>query len=209
RDLISGVDVWLNNPRRPQEASGTSGQKVALNGGINLSVLDGWWCEGYDGKNGFAFGDREDYSDLEELDSWDSDAIYDILENDLIPLYYKRGDDGIPHDWIKMMKNSMVSLSPVFNTFRMVKDYTNKMYLPAIKQGEEFAKNDFALARDFSGWRDKMNHLWSQITVQIDESIDPDHEIVLKYNEPLKLRAKVHLGEIDPSEVKVQVYLIN
>lgn len=208
RDLISGVDVWLNNPRRPQEASGTSGQKVALNGGVNFSVLDGWWCEGYNGKNGFAFGDREDYQDHEELDSWDSKAIYDILENDIIPLYYDRGEDGLPHAWIKMMKNSIQSISPVFNTHRMVKDYINKLYLPAIKQGEEFSEDNFALANEYSAWCEKMEKLWSQIRLEPDESINLEKEIILKYNDPIKLKAKIALGEVQPNEVKVQVYLI-
>lgn len=208
RDLISGVDVWLNNPRRPQEASGTSGQKVALNGGVNFSVLDGWWCEGYNGKNGFAFGDREDYRDHEELDSWDSQAIYDILENDIIPLYYDRGEDRLPHAWIKIMKNSIQSISPVFNTHRMVKDYVNKLYLPAIKQGEEFSEDNFALANEYSAWCEKMEKLWSQIRLEPDESINLQKEIILRYNDPIKLRAKIALGEIQPNEVKVQVYLI-
>lgn len=208
RDLISGVDVWLNNPRRPQEASGTSGQKVGMNGGINFSVLDGWWCEGYNGKNGFAFGDREDYRDREELDEWDSEAIYDILENDIIPLYYERGEDKLPREWIKMMKNSILSIAPVFNTRRMVKEYITRLYIPAIKQGEEISADNFVTAREFSGWCEKMERLWSQIEVELDEPADLNQEIILKYNEPLKIRVKVKPGEIDPSEMKVQVYLV-
>lgn len=207
RDLISGVDVWLNNPRRPQEASGTSGQKVGMNGGVNFSVLDGWWVEGYNSKNGFAFGDREDYRDLDELDHWDSEGIYDILENDLIPLYYDHNEEGLPTKWIKMMKESIITVSKNFNTHRMVKDYVNKLYQPAIKQGEEFAKNDYELAREFSNWREKMQHNWSQVDVQLNDNIDPEQEINLKYNEAFKLGAKVKLGSIDPSEVRVQVFL--
>ena len=208
RDLVSGVDVWLNNPRRPQEASGTSGQKVGMNAGINFSVLDGWWVEGYNGKNGFAFGDREDYSELDELDSWDSDAIYDILENDLAPLYYDRGDDGLPNGWIDMMKHSLATVSPMFNTHRMVKDYVNQMYIPALIQGQEFAKDHFALAKEFSSWREKMGSSWASVAAHIDDSIDLEKEIVLKFNDPIKLRAIVNLGDIHPSEIKVQVYMI-
>ncbi len=207
RDLVSGVDVWLNNPRRPQEASGTSGEKVGMNGGINLSVLDGWWCEGYNGKNGFAFGDREDYQSTEELDTWDSEAIYDILENDLIPIYYDRAEDGLPHEWIKMMKNSLLTISPVFNTYRMVKEYAEKLYLPAIRQGDEFSMEDFMLAKDYSAWCDRLETQWSQVKITLEDSINLNEEIVLKFNEPIKLRAKVELGEIQPAEVKVQVYL--
>nr|HQV31412.1 alpha-glucan family phosphorylase [Calditrichia bacterium] len=156
RDLVSGVDVWLNNPRRPQEASGTSGQKVGMNGGINFSVMDGWWVEGYNAKNGFAFGDREDYTSLDELDSWDSDAIYDILENDLAPMYYGKDKDGIPTEWIQMMKHSIYTVSSQFNTQRMVKDYTNQMYLPALNNGRVFRGDNFAQAHDYIKWREHL-----------------------------------------------------
>ncbi|RMH79012.1 MAG: glycosyltransferase family 1 protein [Calditrichaeota bacterium] len=207
RDLVSGVDVWLNNPRRPQEASGTSGQKVGMNAGINLSVLDGWWCEGYNGKNGFAFGDQEDYLDYEELDTWDSNAIYDILENDLVPMYYERDEVGLPRNWIRMMKHSLASIVPVFNTYRMVKEYIQKMYIPAIQQGEQFAQNGYAFAREYTRWKEHITQNWSQVRIDIDREFHSE-EIVLKYNEPFKLKARVHLGSIDPADIKVQVFLI-
>lgn len=206
RDLISGVDVWLNNPRRPQEASGTSGQKVGLNGGINFSVLDGWWVEGYNGKNGFAFGDREDYRSLEELDNWDSEAIYDIMENDLAPIYYKRGADGLPTDWIKMMKHSIASVMPNFNTHRMVKDYVNQLYQPAIRQGEKYSHDSYQLAKEYAAWCEKMQQQWMNVHVELTD-MNLNEEIVLQYNDPLKIRAKIKIGEIDPADVKVQVYL--
>jgi starch phosphorylase len=206
RDLISGVDVWLNNPRRPQEASGTSGQKVGLNGGINFSVLDGWWVEGYNGENGFAFGDREDYRSLEELDNWDSEAIYDILENDLVPMYYNRGADGLPHDWIKMMKHSIASVMPQFNTHRMVKDYVQQLYIPAIKNGERFAQDDYLLAKEYTAWCEHIQKNWKNVRVELMD-LDLSEEIVLHYNEPVKVKAKLFLGDIDPADVKVQVYL--
>ena len=207
RDLVSGVDVWLNNPRRPQEASGTSGQKVGMNGGINLSVLDGWWVEGYNGRNGFAFGDREDYIDLDELDSWDSEAIYDILENDLAPLYYSRGEDGLPSEWIQMMKHSLATVSPNYSTHRMVKDYATKMYAPAIQLGQEFRKDGFARTREYIAWKEKVERSWSQLELSLVQNGQPVDDIVLKYNDPLMVRARVALGDLDPGEVKVQVYL--
>ncbi len=206
RDLISGVDVWLNNPRRPQEASGTSGQKVGLNGGINFSVLDGWWVEGYNGENGFAFGDREDYRSLEELDNWDSEAIYDILENDLVPKYYNRGEDGLPHEWIKMMKHSIASVMPQFNTHRMVKDYVQQLYIPAIKNGERFAQDDYLLAKEYTAWCEKIQRNWNNVRVELMD-FDLSEEVVLHYNESVRVKAKLYLGEIDPSDIKVQVYL--
>ena len=208
RDLISGVDVWLNNPRRPQEASGTSGQKVGMNGGVNFSVLDGWWCEGYDGKNGFAFGDREDYGNLEELDSWDSDAIYDILENDLLPAYYGRAENGLPSEWLKMMKHSIFTVMTQFNTHRMVKDYVRDMYVPAIHQGEKFADAGYKIARSFSDWRERMESNWSHIDVRLHhDSATSGADIQLRYEEALKLTVALAPGEIKPEELKVQVFL--
>ncbi len=116
RYLVQGVDVWLNNPRRPLEASGTSGMKVAANGGLNLSILDGWWCEGYDGDNGWAIGAGEEYSDLTYQDDVESRAIFDLLEQEIVPLFYTRSSDGLPRGWVRKMKRSIATLSPVYNT---------------------------------------------------------------------------------------------
>jgi starch phosphorylase len=131
RHLVQGVDVWLNTPRRPQEASGTSGQKVVLNGGLNLSVLDGWWAEAYDGSNGFAIGNGTMHSSSEITDQRDAKALYRVLEEEVIPTYYERDDDGLPQQWIKMMMNSIGSLAWRFSAHRMVMDYTRKCYVPA------------------------------------------------------------------------------
>jgi len=131
RHLVQGVDVWLNNPRRPQEASGTSGQKVLLNGGLNFSVLDGWWAEAYDGLNGFAIGDGITHVNVEEQDRRDASSLYETLENQLIPLYYERDDHGVPRGWIERMKRTIRTLGWRFNTDRMVIDYANSCYLPA------------------------------------------------------------------------------
>jgi len=131
RYLVQGVDVWLNTPRRPNEASGTSGQKAALNGVLNFSVLDGWWREGYNGNNGWAIGTDEDYSDPQQQDDADATSLYDILENQIVPLYYReRSADGLPGDWISMMKESIKTLTPRFSIHRMVKEYTQRMYFP-------------------------------------------------------------------------------
>ncbi|MGE5124604.1 MAG: alpha-glucan family phosphorylase [Acidobacteriaceae bacterium] len=132
RYLVQGVDVWMNTPRRPNEASGTSGQKAALNGVINFSVLDGWWREGYNGSNGWAIGDEQDRQTNEQQDEADAESLYNILENQIIPLYYAdRSADGLPGDWIAMMKESIRTLTPLFSIQRMVKEYTERMYLPA------------------------------------------------------------------------------
>jgi starch phosphorylase len=131
RFLVQGVDVWLNNPRRPLEASGTSGQKVVLNGGLNLSVLDGWWAEAFDGFNGFAIGTGRTHSDMDVHDSRDGEDLYRVLRDELIPLYYQRDRDGLPRGWIKRMKRTIRTLGWRFNADRMVMDYTLKCYIPA------------------------------------------------------------------------------
>jgi starch phosphorylase len=136
--LVQGVDVWLNNPRRPLEASGTSGQKVCFNGGLNCSVLDGWWCEGYQadangkGINGWAIGEDANTSDQELQDRIDSESLYRLLEEEIIPLYYDQDENGIPQNWVRMMKASIRTNAPLFNTDRMVADYVAKMYAPGV-----------------------------------------------------------------------------
>jgi starch phosphorylase len=125
------VDVWLNTPRRPLEASGTSGQKVVLNGGLNLSILDGWWAEAYDGTNGFAIGSGEMHSSNETQDERDATALYRVLEEEVVPLYYARNVDGLPHGWLARMKRSIRTLGWRYSADRMVMDYVRKCYLPA------------------------------------------------------------------------------
>ena len=133
RYLVQGVDVWLNTPRRPREASGTSGQKAALNGTLNFSVLDGWWAEGYNGLNGWAIGDDTEYDDPSKQDEADAMSLYDTLENEIIPLYYTmRSADGLPSDWLARVKENIKTLAPQFSMRRMVKEYMTKLYEPAI-----------------------------------------------------------------------------
>jgi starch phosphorylase len=131
RYLVQGVDVWLNNPRRPLEASGTSGEKVMLNGGLNLSILDGWWAEAYDGLNGFAIGMGETHTSTEVHDSRDGEALRKVLCEEVIPLYYNRDSDGLPRNWIARMKRAIRTLGWRFSADRMVKDYVLKAYIPA------------------------------------------------------------------------------
>jgi starch phosphorylase len=131
RHLVQGVDVWLNNPRRPLEASGTSGQKVVLNGGLNLSISDGWWAEAYDGRNGFTIGNGLIHADQGIQDGRDGDDLLRVVRDEVIPLYYSRNSDGLPYDWIQRMKRSMKTLGWRFNADRMVMDYVSKSYIPA------------------------------------------------------------------------------
>jgi starch phosphorylase len=128
RQLVQSVDVWMNVPRRPQEASGTSGEKVAINGGLNLSILDGWWLEGYDGTNGFAIGNGNDSTDVAKIDAIDAESLYRTLESEIVPLFYDRDTDGIPRKWITMMKRAIQTLAPQYNSDRMVEEYARKIY---------------------------------------------------------------------------------
>ncbi len=134
RQLVQGVDIWLNTPRRPYEASGTSGQKASLNGAPNVSILDGWWPEAYNGHNGWAVGEEREYSNLDEQDWNDSQHLYRILENEVLPSFYNRGSDGVPHDWLKWSKEAIATVAPVFSTRRMVKEYATRLYMPAAKE---------------------------------------------------------------------------
>jgi starch phosphorylase len=139
RELVRGVDVWLNVPRRLQEACGTSGMKASMNGVINLSVRDGWWAEGYNGKNGWAIGDSQ-ASSPEEEDRRDAESLYNLLENEIAPLYYEVDRRGIPHGWIKIVKEAIKTITPAFSACRMMKEYTQEMYLPAA--GQQASKNN-------------------------------------------------------------------
>ncbi len=139
RMLVQGVDVWLNTPRRPLEASGTSGMKVAMNGGLNFSIADGWWPEGWDGANGWVIGEPREYGDEAEQDRHDVASLYDTLERVIVPLYYERDEEGLPREWIAMMKRAMATLTPRFSANRMVRDYVEQGYLPAARRGRELA----------------------------------------------------------------------
>jgi starch phosphorylase len=133
RRMTAGVDVWLNNPQRPREASGTSGMKPALHGGLNLSILDGWWPEACNGKNGWAIGKGENYDGTKAVDRRDAAQLYQILERQVVPLYYERDADGLPRGWIARMKNAIATIPPQFNMHRQVKEYLVKYYLPAMR----------------------------------------------------------------------------
>ena len=132
--FTQGVDVWLNNPRPPLEACGTSGQKAAMNGVLNVSALDGWWYEGYNGNNGWAIGEPPEDLEVHYDDASDAESLYRLLEQQIIPLFYERDQNGLPHGWIQMLKESIRSIVPRFSASRMVKEYASRMYVPASRQ---------------------------------------------------------------------------
>ncbi len=203
RYLVSGVDIWLNTPLRPLEACGTSGMKAACNGVLNFSVLDGWWDEAYDLKNGWAIGNRESYTDKEYQDEVESKAIYSILEKDIIPLFYERGSDGLPREWIRMMKHSLVTIASRYNTNRMVKEYFNKFYKPAAENFARLSAEDFQPARELVKWKDRMRSDFPALRI---EGVQADTGHAYKSGESFQVQADLFLGKVAPDEVRVDAY---
>ena len=203
RHLVQGVDVWLNTPRRPLEASGTSGMKVAFNGGLNMSVLDGWWPEGYRGNNGWAIGKGEVYDDVDYQNEVESRAIYDLLEKEVIPLFYDRGTDDIPRGWLSCIKASLQTLCPVFSTERMVREYTQLFYLPAYSQWEKLSGDRLSLAVDLARWKGEMHQGWSQVRVT---RLDAGATAEVPLGAVIPVTAEVSLGDIPPDQVAVELY---
>ncbi len=203
RYLVSGVDIWLNTPQRPLEACGTSGMKAACNGVLNFSVLDGWWDEAYDLKNGWAIGNREAYADKEYQDEVESKAIYSILEKDIIPLFYERGSDGLPREWIRMMKHSLVTIASRYNTHRMVKEYFRRFYQPAAENYLRLSADDFQPARELVRWKERMRGEFPSLRI---EGVHADTARTYKSGESFPVQAELFLGRLAPEEVRVDAY---
>jgi starch phosphorylase len=205
RRLVQGVDLWLNHPLRPLEASGTSGMKLAPNGGLNLSVLDGWWREGYNGNNGWAIAPEIDNGTIEFQNEVDAGSLYQLLENQIIPLYYAKPDGKLPLAWLQLMRESIRSVTPVFNTHRMVREYTERLYIPAAKSHEDFSRDNCVAATHLSQWKSKMRKDWPQVRIQ-DVQIGNTDRQDIPVGESLQLSARVHLGAVDPKHVRVEAY---
>ena len=204
RYLVSGVDIWLNNPRRPMEASGTSGEKTAINGIPNFSVSDGWWEEGYNGKNGWLIGSTKYYDVQEEHDLADSDSIYHILETEIIPKFYNRDEQDIPREWLKIMKESIRSIGPEYSTSRMLIDYLDRMYIPLI----DLHKKEFTNLENvfqFMEWKKNAYKNWDKIKIQQQNNVD---KATLDAGNELKVSVKVDFGDIDSNTAEVQAYII-
>jgi starch phosphorylase len=206
RYLVSGVDIWLNTPLRPFEACGTSGMKAACNGVLNFSVLDGWWDEAFDLKNGWAIGNREVYSDKEYQDEVESKAIYSILEKDIIPLFYQRGSDGLPREWIRMMKHSLVTIASRYNTNRMVKEYFNRFYKPASENFGRLSADGFGPARELVAWKERLRAEFANVRI---EEIAADTARTYKSGERLRVHAVLFLGQLAAEEVRVDAFYGN
>jgi len=205
RRLVQGVDLWLNNPLRPMEASGTSGMKCAPNGGINLSVLDGWWHEGFNGNNGWAIAAEISDGTVEFQSAVDANSLYQLLENQIIPLYYAKPDGKLPLAWLQLMRESIRSVTPVFNTHRMVKEYTERLYIPAARSHENFAQNGCEPATQLSHWKARMRKDWPQVRIHDVQVGNKDRQNIL-VGESLQVSAHVYLGDVDPNHVRVEAY---
>jgi starch phosphorylase len=203
RYLVQGVDVWLNTPRRPMEASGTSGMKVLPNGGLNLSILDGWWCEGYAPETGWAIGHGEEYDDNDYQDQVESSSLYNLLEREVVPLFYERGQDDLPRGWIAKMKASMRELCPIFNTNRMVMEYCEKYYMPGRDVCQKLCGDGMRLARGLGQWKANTKAHWSEVRIL---SVREDVEGGAGVGDFVKVQAKVSLGTLRPEDVIAQIY---
>jgi glycogen phosphorylase len=203
RYMVQGSDVWLNNPRRPLEACGTSGMKAAANGSLNMSILDGWWVEGYQASLGWAIGAGEEYEDLAYQDQIEGEAIYDLLERSIIPLFYERGRDNMPRGWITMMKNSMRTLIARFSGQRMLQDYIVDYYLPAALNWDKIDLSKFDEVRSFSAWGESLRKNWGQLKILEKRA---DIRRIIQVGGKLEIEVELGIGSISPTNLAVDIY---
>jgi starch phosphorylase len=201
--LYPGCDVWLNTPLRPLEACGTSGMKAALNGSLNLSILDGWWDEYYDGENGWAIPSADAAPDGAERDRIESDALYDLIENEIAPRFYHRDDQDVPREWMRQVRHTLATLSPQLSADRMVRQYVELLYLPAGRTAGELQADDGAAARAFAAWRRWVLDAWAGVRV---ESVGlGGSRVAVPAGTELRVEARVRLGGLDVDDVEVQL----
>lgn len=200
RQMVQGVDVWMNNPRRPLEASGTSGMKVIPNGGLNCSILDGWWDEAYTPEVGFAIGNRDMSSDVMHQDWLDSRSLYSVLETEIAPRFYNRGENGVPREWVQMIKHSIMQLAPQFSTLRMLQDYTTQFYVPAARAYDHMS--ELKVARETLAWRERVQGAWPQVRIH---KVEDNAKMKTELGDQVTVNALVELGSLKPEDVRVQV----
>jgi starch phosphorylase len=196
--LVQGVDVWINTPRRPWEASGTSGMKVLVNGGINLSELDGWWAEAYTSEVGWALGDGQEHGEDPAWDAYEAGALYDLLEREVVPEFYTRNASGIPAAWVKRMRESMAQLTPRFSANRTVREYTEQHYLPAAAAYNVRSADKGAIGKQVVDWQHAVDRKWNGLRFEnVRVQSDAHHH---------RIEVELLLNDLDPSAVRVELY---
>jgi starch phosphorylase len=202
REMVQGVDLWMNTPRRGEEACGTSGMKAGINGVLNLSILDGWFDEAFEISGGWAIGDREPYSD--DQDEVHARAIYSILENEIVPMYYQDREEGVPVDWVRRMKQSLIHLSPQFNCQRMVGEYMAQLYEPAHQAYLEVSRDRFDPARARARWNEEVEKVWDNVSFL---EVGPGPDVSVLTGRPIPMRAVVNLAGLTPKDVRVEAVI--
>ncbi len=208
RLLVRGCDVWLNTPNRPNEASGTSGMKLSVNGGVNLSISDGWWCEGYNKENGWTIGPIVSSLDsIKEHSGYaDAESLYRTLEESVIPLYYNRDANNLPNGWLDVSRNAMRTLTPSFSSHRMVSDYMQDYYIPTATRKNSLYKNDFILAKNVSEWKHKVAHTFPSVC--IDEVIfEGVGNNILYVGQKVRILVYIKPGELEVENLKVELVM--
>ncbi|MCM2271624.1 MAG: alpha-glucan family phosphorylase [candidate division Zixibacteria bacterium] len=203
RYLVQGVDVWLNNPRRPEEASGTSGMKAAINGALNFSVLDGWWDEGYSEATGFKIGNGEEYENSDVGDRLEAESLYNTLEREIVPLFYERENRDYPEDWVARMKGSITMAGRSFSAARMSMEYTDRFYLPTMRANDALSADNYAGARNLTAWLERVQAAWDK--VQIRDIDMPELGQAVSIGQKIPVRMRVFLDGIRPQDVRVEV----
>lgn len=203
RALVRGCDVWLNTPRRPQEASGTSGMKAGLNGCLHVSILDGWWDEAYNGENGFAIGYGEDFRSATDQDIVEGSALYELLEQTIIPMFYRRKEDGLPYQWIDRMKSSIASVSGQFSSMRMVKEYARRFYIPAMRSYEVLAGDGASDAAELRDWRERIKSGWNGVRV---DSVNIEGLERASVGKTINVSARIRTGALAPGDLLVEAF---
>jgi glycogen phosphorylase len=202
--LTQGVDIWLNNPTRPKEASGTSGMKAVLNGVMNFSVLDGWWCEGYKPGAGWALPEEDTYSDAALQNELDAETMYNILENDIIPTYYDKDEQGISTKWVSHIKNTIADIAPDFVMKRMVDDYQERFYSKLAERSLKLKKNDYQPAKELAAWKNRVNRIWDAIELVEMEAPDTFNRS-LPLGEQFKAALTIQLHELSTNDIGIEV----
>lgn len=204
RYMVQGVDCWLNTPRRPMEASGTSGMKAAANGALNISIPDGWWVEAEAmGENGWSIGRGESYENSDEQDRIESETLYELLEREIVPMFYDRGRDGLPRAWVQRMKTAIRTICPYFNTHRMMQDYVRKFYLPLAQRRADLRADGRKRSKELAAWKEKIRQNWSKVAFREVESGPREG---LSYGTQLHVSADVYLDSLTQKDVMVELY---